>query len=128
MVKALKVVLIIYGVILILAGLADIIIPDQVAEGYGIGEIPGYAKWMAAGMGAIFIAAGVWVIAAGRDPLRHIYWVKFVITKSILAVVVTVYSIAQGYVDFSQVGGLIILDAVFAVAFLALYPWRAARS
>jgi hypothetical protein len=127
MTTALKVVMIVYGVILILGGLADIVIPDQVAEMYGLGECPGYVKWMAAGMGTILIAAGVWLIAAGRDPLRHIYWVKFVITKSILTVVVTAYSTAQGYVDFSQVMGLIIVDAVFAVAFLALYPWRAAR-
>ena len=128
MVKALKVVMIVYGLIILLIGLANIVIPDQVAKMYGIEEIPAYVKWLAAVMGAVFIAAGVWVIAAGRDPLRHIYWVKFVITKSVLSVVVTVYSILVGYVDFSQVGGVIILDGIFAVAFLALYPWRAAQS
>ena len=73
--------------------------------------------------GAVFIAAGVWVIVAARDLLRHINWVRFEITKSILVPIVTVYSIIQGYVHFSQVGMILILFAVFAVALLAFYPW-----
>ncbi len=42
-------------------------------------------------------------------------------------VVVGISSIIQGYVSFSQTGAVIIMDALFAVAFLVLYPWRAAR-
>lgn len=128
MIKALKVLLIIIGVVYILVGLATIIIPDQWAALGGIEEISAYERWLLAVLGASFIAAGVWVIVAWRDPLRHINWVKFVILKSILTVVVGVYLITQDYVDFSQVGPVIILDAVFTVALLALYPWRAARS
>ena len=120
--------MIIFGVLVVLSGLADIIIPDQVKELYGLGETADYVNWMGALLGAAYIAAGFWIIIAGRDPLRHINWVKFVITWCILTVVINVYSITQGYVDFSQNGGSIIFDAVFAVVFLALYPWRAARS
>jgi hypothetical protein len=42
-------------------------------------------------------------------------------------VLVTIHSIVAGFVDFGQVGQLIILYGIFAVLFLALYPWRAAR-
>ena len=128
MLKALKVTTMIWGAIGVLGGLAYIIIPDQVAELYGFGQIADYVKWLMAFGGAIFIAAGVWVVVAGRDPLRHINWIKFEITKSILVPVVTGYSIIQGYVRFGQVGAILILFAVFAVALLAFYPWRAARS
>ena len=128
MVKALKVVMIVYGALMILMGLLDITMHDLVAKMYGFGEVASYAKWMGEVIGAIFIAIGVWVIVAGRDPLRHINWVKFVITVSLLAVVVSVHSILVGYVDFSQIKVSIIFDGIFAVAFLALYPWRAARS
>ena len=127
MIKALKVVMIVYGVVLILMGLLDIFAQDVVIEMYGFGEVASYVKWMGEVIGAAFIAIGVWVVVAGRDPLQHICWVKFVITKALLTLVVTVHSVIVGYVDFNQVGVGIIFDAVFAAAFLALYPWRAAR-
>ena len=130
MIRALKVVLILFGAISILSGLAHIFIPDQLSAMMGFGKIPDVcspALFSMAMVGVSFIAAGVWLIVAGRDPLRHITWVKFAILWCILAVAVELYSIAQGIVDFSQVGMLIILDAVFAVVLLALYPYRAAR-
>jgi hypothetical protein len=127
MIKALKVVMIVYGVILICGGLMDIFAHDVVIRMYGLTEVASFVKWMGEIIGAAFIAIGVWVVAASRDPLRDITWVKLVITKGLLTVVVTVHSIIAGFVDFSQVGQIIILDAVFAVAFLVLYPWRAAR-
>jgi len=128
MIQGLKIALITLGVIVILLGLAFIVIPELLASTFGFGEIPNYAPYVMAMLGISLIAPGVWLIVAGRDPLRHIAWVKFAILWSLLGVVAGVYSILQGAVDFSQVGMVIILDAVFAVAFLALYPYRAARS
>jgi hypothetical protein len=128
MTKALKVVMIVLGVILILMGLINILMPDLVAETHGIAESTGYIKWLGAILGVFFITAGVWVVIVGRDPLRNIYWVKFLITLCILGIVANIYTIGRGYVDFSQVVQHIILDAIFAVALLVLYPWRAARS
>ncbi len=126
MTGALKVVMIVYGVVLVIMGLMNMTMHDLVSGLYGIGQMPGFVLWMGSIIGALLLSIGVWVIVAGRDPLRNIYLVKLIITKAILGVVVTVYAILVGYVEFSQVGGIIILDAVFAVALLALYPWRAA--
>jgi len=131
MIQGLRVVLILFGALSILSGLAHIIMPDQLSSMMGFGEIPDVcspAKYTMAMVGICFIAPGVWLIVAGRDPLRHITWVKFAILWSLLAVVAGLYSIIQGAVNFSQVGMVIILDTVFAVAFLALYPYRAVRS
>ena len=127
MTKALKIVMIVFGAILVLVGLVNILFPGQWGEMHGMQEGPGYLMWIAALMGVISITVGVWIIIAGRDPLRDINWVKFAITWCILALVIHIYSIIKGYVDFNQVVGFVIIDAVFAILFLALYPWRRAR-
>ncbi|MFC1962027.1 hypothetical protein ACFLWN_03165 [Chloroflexota bacterium] len=126
MVTALKITMIIIGVIAILMGLSNIFLPDQVAKIHGIAESASYSKWLAAIIGVFFIAVGVWVVTAGRDPLNHIYWVKFVITLFSLGLLVNIYAIIRGYVSFNQIGAHIIMDAIFVAALLAFYPWRLA--
>ncbi len=127
MIRGLKGVLTLYGAILILLGLMFIVAPDQAASMMGFVEITDLGVYIAALCGAGFVTAGVWLIVAGRDPLRHITLVKFAILWSLLAVVAGLYSIVQGVADFSQAGPGIIIDGVFAMAFLAFYPYRAAR-
>jgi hypothetical protein len=127
MTRALKVAMIVIGVIMILLGLNCVFNPDGVAEMHGLAESIGAFKWLAAVFGASLITIGVWAIVAGRDPLRNIYMVKLIITLSILFLVVNIYSTIQGYLDFSAVLPHIILDVVFAAALLICYPWRAAR-
>ena len=127
MIRGLQAALIIYGALSILLGLMLTIAPNQAAIMFGFREIADYTKYFMALCGISFIAPGVWLVVAGRDPLRHITWVKFAVLWSILAIVAGLYSIVQGVVTFSQAGTGIILDAVFAVAFLVLYPYRAAR-
>jgi len=126
MIRGLKIALIVYGAILILSGIAFIIAPYQVASMSGLGEIAAQVPYFMALLGGCFIAVSVWFIVAGLDPLRHISLVKLAILWSSLGVVTGLYSIVQGAVDFSQAGMGIILDAVFAIAFLALYPYRQA--
>ncbi len=127
MILGLKVALIVWGVIHALLGLVVVVAPSQTAIMMGFGEITGFGLYIAPLWGTALIAASVWIIAAGRDPLRHIAWVKFVILLSLLGLVVQLYSVVQGAVDFSQAGVGIIEDAVFAAAFLAFYPYRAVR-
>ena len=127
MIKALRVVLIVYGAILLVMGLGGIIFTDQISGLFGIEEVTDGIIYLAVIVSAFSISTGIWLIIAGRDPLGNIYWVKFAITKTVLFVVVELYLIIQGYVDFNQIVAAIILDGVFAMLFLALYPWRAAR-
>ena len=128
MVLTMKVLLIVYGAVMVLLGSLDIIMPDLVAELYGFGEMARYAIWMVSIIGAYAIAIGVWVVIAGLDPLRHMNWVKFIITKCVLTAGVTIFSVTQGYVEFNQVGAIIIVEGVFAMVIFALYPWRVSRS
>ena len=126
--RGLKIALILFGAIHILLGLVFAVAPHQAAGMMGFGEIGDFAVYIAALCGLVFVVAAVCLIVAGRDPLEHIIWVKFAILWSIVGVVGGLYSIVQGAASFSQVSPGIITGAVFAVAFLALYPYRLARS
>lgn len=124
MLKALKIVLIIFAAVLFLSGLQLVFMPDLLTEMWGIGEIADSAKWFLGLLGVIWIAAGAWIIvAAVRDLLKNIIWVQFAMTKCILAVAFSAYAIMVGYVTFSQAGIILIFDAVFFILFMALYPW-----
>jgi hypothetical protein len=127
MIRALKVVLIVFGVIEILLGLSLVIIPDQAASMAGVSEVSGYLIYTMASLGMCLIAPGVFLIVAAWNPLRHINWVKFAILWCILGVVGGLYSIVRGALDFNHVGMQIIMDAVFALVFLALYPYRTVK-
>ncbi len=124
MIRGLKIALIVYGAIHVLLGFAFIVAPHQVGSMFGFGEIADYVPYIMAMFGGGFIAASFVFIVTGLDPLGHITGVKFAILWSVLGVVTQLYSMIQGAVDFSQAGMGIICDAVFAIAFLALYPYR----
>jgi hypothetical protein len=127
MIKGLKVAMIIWAVIAILVGLAYIFLPHQLGEMGGFEEAPDWVLYVLALLGICYIATGAFVIRAARDPLKHIMWVQFAIAVAILIVVVAAYSIGRGLVTFNQEAGLLIVNAVFAIAFLVLYPWRTAK-
>ncbi|MFC2006291.1 hypothetical protein ACFLVG_05015 [Chloroflexota bacterium] len=124
MIRGLKVALIVYGVVHVLLGLAFILTPYQLGSMFGLGEIADYVPYPMALLGGGFIAASFLFIVTGLNPLEHISGVKFAILWSSLGIITGLYSIARGAVDFSQAGMGIILDVVFAIAFLALYPYR----
>ena len=129
MVKTLKVLLIIYGVMLILLGLGDIFMPEQAAVMFDVADISDFAKFVGAALGAIYIAAGVWLLFASVDPLRNINMVRFVITKAILSIAVIIYANTVGLIDLTIFGySMLIVDAILAILFLIAYPWRKANS
>jgi hypothetical protein len=93
--------------------------------GYETG--PAYIQYFLALLGVTFIVVSAFIIRAAQDPLKHIMWVQFAIAWAVLFVVVEASSIGRGLVTFEQARMGLIMDAVFAVAFLALYPYRAAK-
>ena len=126
MIKGLKVTLIVFGVIEILVGLGFVFFLQEIGEMFGFEKGPDYVLYYGALFGLTIIAVSVFLIAAARNPLRHISWVKFAILWAITGVRAGVYSMILGYVDFGQAGMGIIWDTVVAVALLIFYPWRKA--
>ncbi len=131
MLKALKILIIIWSAFGILIGLGMIFAPQQMGnmQGYAT-EGPAYIPYMLASIGAMLVVSSSFIIAAvSRDLLKNILWVQFAIAGAIISVAVAVYAMLMGFVNFQQVGMSVIMDGAFAVAFLALYPWGgAARS
>ena len=127
MIKALKVVMIAYGVVEICFGLGFLFFLPEMLAMFGFGEGPDYIQYMGALLGLTLIAVSIFLIMAARDPLRHIYWVKFAILWAVTGVIAGLYSIIVGYVNFGQAVMGIIWDAVVAAALLIFYPWRGAR-
>jgi hypothetical protein len=128
MIKGLKVTLIVSGVVEILFGLMFVFFMQKFGEMLGFENVPDWVLYLGALLGLTLIAVCVFLIAAARDPLRHISWVKFAILWFITGVIAGVYSIILGYVDFGQAGMGIVWDAVVTVALLIFYPWRKARA
>jgi hypothetical protein len=125
---ALKVVLIVYGAVLLLMGLVGIILPEQISEMFGVEEVNDNIIYMAMAVSVFSLAVGIWILIAARDLLRNIIWVKFSITVAAFSAVLLAYSSIKGYVEFLQVLPAIILWIIFIVLFLIFYPWREARA
>jgi hypothetical protein len=128
MIKALKVTMIVYGVIGILFGLGYIIIPDQMADWFNLDLGPDSTYSILALLGVQNIITAVFIIMAARDPIKNISWVKFAIAWGLLAAVAALYAIIRGYVDFGQIGSAIITHIVFAILLLICYPWKSQAS
>jgi len=127
MLKALKVILIVYGAIAVVMGVLHIFAPDMLMGMMGLEEMPEAcmsALYAMAMVGVSFVAGGVYLIIAGtKDILRHIYWVQFALLWAILAVAGAVYSVIMGYVTFNQVMMPVIVDGVFFILMMVFYPW-----
>ena len=84
MIKALRVVMIVYAVLGILFGLAFIFVPQQAGDMIGYGTGPAYVASIVRALGASFIAACIFLIIAARDPIKNILFVKYAMVFAIL--------------------------------------------
>ena len=124
MIKGLKVAMILWSAIGILAALGYIIVPQQMLAGFQNG--PSYLPYFLMLIGNAWIVCSVFVIIAARDPLKNIMWLQAAIAWSLLDLITAAYFIIRGIVPFNQAGIVLIINIIFIVAFLILYPWRKA--
>ena len=128
MIKALKIVMIIYGALFILMGLVEFIAPDISYSLQGFQNPPIYIH-MYQGVSAVcFIVAGIWIIVAGRDPHRNINLVRFAITLSALLLANDIFMAVRGYFNVIALSPLMAIDVIFGILLLVFYPWHQARS
>ena len=128
MIRALKVLLIVFGVYGILMGFMLVILPEQAAVSVGVNNPTGYLIYALISLGMCLIVPSVFLIIAARDPVKHINWVKFAIVWGFLGAAGGLYAVLRGVVPFGQVAVQIIMDFIFAVVILALYPFKAAKN
>jgi hypothetical protein len=127
MLKALKVILIVYGALAVVMGVLEAFFPNVINAMMELGEMPDVCSpglYALAALGVSLIAGGIFFIIAGtRDILRNILWVQFALLWSILFVAIAVYSVLMGYVSFNQAMGAIISDGIFFILLMIFYPW-----
>ncbi len=120
----LKIALVIYGAIYITQGIVLLVAPERMADMYGFGEVNDRVAYLMAVTGAAFIAAGVWFAMTFLDPVHNINSVRFAILWAGLLLVMPLYGLWQGYIEIGQVWLGLILNAIFAAAFLIFYPYQ----
>ena len=120
----LKIALVIYGAIYITQGIIFLVAPDRMADLYGFGAVNDQMSYLMAITGGAFIAAGVWFAMTFLDPIRNINSVRFAILWASLMLVTPLYALWQGYVEADQIWFGLVLNAIFAIAFLVFYPRR----
>jgi len=127
MLKGLKVCVIIYSIALVVTGILNIIIPEQMAKLLGFSELSNAGMTLAMLLGAVYAAMGVWAIAASGDLAKNLTWVKFFITKALVSDVTMLYAVIKGHATFNGTWWFIAVDVLFVALFLAFYPWRATQ-
>jgi hypothetical protein len=127
MLKALKVAMIIYAIAAIAVSVMMIFLPAQFASIFGI-EKGDIKNANSVELGFSFIAFGIFLIIAATNPLKYIIMVKFAIVFAISCLCSVIYSIALDYYTIQLGLSGIIIHAVFAIAFLAFYPWKKSLS
>lgn len=124
MIRGLRTTMIAYGILGIMTGLAFIFIPRQLGDILGFAKGPDFLSVLCAMLGVSFISSSAFLIAAGKDPLRHISWARFAIVLALLMIAVLLSSFFRGLIDIRQAAMVVPMHAVFAIALLIFYPWR----
>ena len=120
----LKIALVNYGAIYKTQGIIFLVAPDRMADLYGFGAVNDQMSYLMAITGSAFIAAGVWFAMTFLDPIRNINSIRFAILWASLLFVTPLYALWQGYVEVDHIWFGVVLNAIFAVAFLIFYPRR----
>jgi hypothetical protein len=123
MLKALKVAMIIYAIAAIAVSVLMIFLPAQFANIFSLDK-DDITNANSVELGFTFIAFGIFLIIAALNPLKYIIMVKYAVVFAIFCLFSVIYSTAMGYYTLQLALSGIILHAVFAIAFLAFYPWK----
>jgi hypothetical protein len=82
--------------------------------------------WFESIIGVATLVPSFFYILAARDPLKHIMWVQFAIVWSFVDLIANLFFVIRGIITFKMAGSVIIIDIIFMVILLILYPWRKA--
>jgi hypothetical protein len=120
----LKIALVIYGAIYITQGIILLVAPDRIADLYGFGLVNNHMAYLMAVTGSAFITAGVWFAMTFLDPVHNINSIRLAILWASLMFITPLYALWQGYTEIGHIWFGLVLNAIFAAAFLIFYPRR----
>lgn len=122
--RPLRITLTIIGTVQLVLGFL-FLVPDLGAALLGLDPAPpGWASWLLVMLAARFLGYGAGLLAAARDPQRHLAWVDTMIVVQVIDWVATIAFLYSGGVSLSQVGTAAFLPVVFTAALLWWHPRR----
>ncbi|MGE0787283.1 MAG: hypothetical protein AB7S26_16545 [Sandaracinaceae bacterium] len=125
--RALQVALALFGLVLCVEGLLDVIEPVTRARALGLGASASRAGLPMSILGGTWVAIGIATLTTVRRPAAHRGWTKFLAALACALILTLGQAIARGYARLDDLAVDLVVDAVFATAFLLL-PVRRARN
>jgi len=116
----------VFGAVLVLEGILDIVLPTERAAGLGLEECSSQAQLVMAVLGVSWMLAGAGILLTARDPLRHLSWVRFALSFPLALLLALAGTVIVGDVGFETVAVDIAVNLLFVALFLAFYPWKKA--
>jgi hypothetical protein len=123
----LRYLLLLDSAVLLLLGAFLIFMPAKVLAAFHFQAMPEGLNYLIVLWGCALATLAIGYCVASTNPLRHAVWVQVAIARSVLETAVGCIYLARGVVSGQQAGLGIILTALIAIAYVALYP-RATQS
>jgi hypothetical protein len=108
--------------VLFLLGLLLMFAPAQIERVFQFNDLPPAVGYLIGMWGCVVITLAVGYIVAATDPLRHAAFAQIGIARGALECLFGTVCVARGVVSFHQAGVGIIVAALVAIAYIALYP------
>jgi hypothetical protein len=114
--------LLIDAAVLFLLGALLIFMPAQVERAFHFRDLPEGVSYIIGLWGYALATMGVGYVVAAGNPARHLVWVQVGILRGAAECVLGIICLARGAVTFQQAGLGIIVAALMALGYVALYP------
>jgi hypothetical protein len=121
-VRALRVLLMADGTVLLLLGALLMLFPKRVEAAFHFANLPDGVSYLIGMWGCALVSLGVGYAVAAGDPARHVVWVKIGIVRALLETIFGGWAVRSGVVTWQQAGFGIIMAIFIAVAYIVLYP------
>lgn len=125
MLRYLRVVLLMDGVVLSALGLALLTAPHAMWTLFGFSELPAAVNYIVGMWGALMGTMGLGYFLAAREPAQSSAWVWAGLIRGVLEAVVSLGYLAAGIVTFPQIWMGLFLALWFALAYIVFFPRRA---
>ena len=126
--RPLRISLYVIGASQLFFGAGFLFLPGVVEDLFQLGpDAPSWADWLVAMLGARFLGYGAGMLAAARQPERHVAWVNTMIGVQAIDWAATLAYLVSGDLRLAQVGTAAFLPVLFVAALLWWHPRRAAR-
>jgi hypothetical protein len=122
MARALKVLLYLYGLIFIVDALFFIFFQNQTSSFLKMDKFNDTTAFFVMQLGVVYLAIGIWLIIAGRNPLKHLHWIKFIFTLLPIGIAAIIYAYVKDYIGLSILGPMTALDVIIVICLAVFYP------